>query len=67
MIVRDPAVIKAYMRKVEEQKLEYYMNHPEAIKRTGNAEEDALQQVAYVTSLRRGASIADFVTGCKPE
>lgn len=55
------------MRKVEEQKLEYYMNHPEAIKRTGNAEEDALQQVAYVTSLGRGASIADFVTGCKPE
>lgn len=50
-IVRDPAVVNQYLKRVEEKKLEYYINNPmllEEMQSTGNAEEDEIRREAYV-------------------
>lgn len=47
-IVRDPAVIASYLRRVEEKKIEYYMEHPDELAPTGDDTEDELRKVAYV-------------------
>ncbi len=47
-IVRDPAVIQSYLRRVEEKKLESYMLQAEVLQPTGNPEEDELKKAAYV-------------------
>jgi len=48
-IVRDPAVVNQYLKRVEEKKLEYYINNPmllEEMQSTGNAEEDEIRREA---------------------
>lgn len=47
-IVRDPAVIGSYLRRVEEKKIEYYMEHPDELAPTGDDTEDELRKAAYV-------------------
>ncbi|WVQ71168.1 hypothetical protein IAR50_000693 [Cryptococcus sp. DSM 104548] len=45
-IIRDPGVIASYMKRVEEKKIDYYMNHPDELEPTGDAEEDAIRKIA---------------------
>ena len=44
--MRDPAVIKAYMKKIEENKLAYYMDHPDELQPSGDTEEDEIKKAA---------------------
>ncbi|KAK4687485.1 hypothetical protein P7C73_g2628, partial [Tremellales sp. Uapishka_1] len=50
-IVRDQAVIASYLRRVEERKLDYYLQHPELLQPTGDAEEDAVKMTALKMEL----------------
>ena len=45
-IVRDPAVIRSYMKRIEEQKLAYYMKNPDLLAPSGDAEEDEIKKAA---------------------
>jgi hypothetical protein len=45
-IVRDPAVIQSYLKRVEERKILDFMRNPEMLKPSGNAEEDELKRIA---------------------
>ena len=47
-IIRDPAVIKSYMKRIEEKKLAYYMDHPDELLPSGDAEEDEIKMAACV-------------------
>lgn len=58
-IVRDPAVIASYLRRVEEKKIEYYMEHPDELAPTGDDTEDELRKAAYV--FQSHASIYEHV------
>ncbi|WRT63957.1 uncharacterized protein IL334_000884 [Kwoniella shivajii] len=45
-IVRDPAVISAYLRKLEDKKLEFYMENVDQLEATGNEEDDEIRKAA---------------------
>lgn len=45
-IVRDPAVIQSYMKRVEAKKIDEYMKNPESLRPTGDPVEDAMQKQA---------------------
>lgn len=45
-IVRDPAVIQSYLKRVEERKIMDFMKNPELLKPSGNPEEDELKRIA---------------------
>ena len=45
-IVRDPAVIQSYLKRVEERKILDFMRNPEMLKPSGNPEEDELKRIA---------------------
>nr|XP_019049032.1 transcription initiation factor TFIID subunit 1 [Kwoniella bestiolae CBS 10118]OCF27962.1 transcription initiation factor TFIID subunit 1 [Kwoniella bestiolae CBS 10118] len=45
-IVREPAVIQAYLRRAEDKKLEYYMDNYDSLAPTGNEEEDEIMKAA---------------------
>jgi transcription initiation factor TFIID subunit 1 len=50
-IVRDPAVIASYRRRIEERKIEHFKLNPELLQPTGNPEEDELRRVALLQEL----------------
>ncbi|WVQ97109.1 hypothetical protein IAU59_004219 [Kwoniella sp. CBS 9459] len=52
-IVRDPAVIAAYLRRLEDKKLEYYMENYDQIAPTGNQEEDEIRKAALRKQLEK--------------
>ncbi|OWZ55034.1 transcription initiation factor TFIID subunit 1 [Cryptococcus neoformans c45] len=52
-IVRDPAVIASYLRRVEEKKIEYYMEHPDELAPTGDDTEDELRKAALRLMLEK--------------
>ncbi|WWC66567.1 uncharacterized protein I206_100470 [Kwoniella pini CBS 10737] len=45
-IVRDPAVIASYLRRLEDKKLEYYMDNYDKLGPTGNTEDDEIRKAA---------------------
>ncbi|WWC86076.1 uncharacterized protein L201_000947 [Kwoniella dendrophila CBS 6074] len=45
-IVRDPAVIQSYLRRLEDKKLEYYMENYDQLAPTGNEEDDEIRKAA---------------------
>ncbi|WVN85623.1 uncharacterized protein L203_100772 [Cryptococcus depauperatus CBS 7841] len=45
-IVRDQGVIAAYLKRIEEKKIEYYIEHPEELAPTGDNTEDELRKAA---------------------
>ena len=47
-IVRDPAVIQSYLKRVEERKVLEYMKRPELLAPSGNPEEAYMNRDAYV-------------------
>ena len=49
-IVRDQAVVKQYLRRKEEQKLQHYMNNPDLlVEKSGDAEENEIIKAACVS------------------
>ncbi|WWC99494.1 hypothetical protein V866_006397 [Kwoniella sp. B9012] len=45
-VVREPAVIQAYLRRIEDKKLEYYMDNYDQLAPTGNEEDDEIMKAA---------------------
>lgn len=45
-IVRDPAVIQSYMKRVEEKTILEFMKNPESLQPTGDPEKDELKRIA---------------------
>ncbi|WWC58417.1 uncharacterized protein I303_100957 [Kwoniella dejecticola CBS 10117] len=45
-IVRDPAVIASYLRRLEDKKLEFYMDNYDQLAPTGNTEDDEIRKAA---------------------
>ncbi|WVR05721.1 hypothetical protein IAU60_002745 [Kwoniella sp. DSM 27419] len=52
-VVRDPAVIASYLRRLEDKKLEYYMENHDTLAPTGNAEEDEIRKAALRKSIEK--------------
>ncbi|WWD18061.1 hypothetical protein CI109_102508 [Kwoniella shandongensis] len=52
-IVRDPAVIQSYLRRLEDKKLEYYMENSDQLAPTGNDQEDEIRKAALRKKLEK--------------
>ncbi|RXK42077.1 transcription initiation factor TFIID subunit 1 [Tremella mesenterica] len=52
-IVRDPAVIQAYLRRVEDKKLDDYQRQAEQLRPSGDAAEDELKKAAMMREIER--------------
>ncbi|KAK8865758.1 hypothetical protein IAR55_000905 [Kwoniella newhampshirensis] len=52
-IVRDPAVIQSYLRRLEDKKLEFYMENSDQLAPTGNDQEDEIRKAALRKKLEK--------------